>query len=105
MLFSVLPLQLTVSPLGFWTLPSLNLDMYIDVNRGFSLISENKIANSVDPDETAHYEAFHLDLHCLHRSMFQSTGLKSLKQFCGAFKKTAFSLVLAMRYMVNVLRF
>ena len=26
--------------------------------------------NSVDPDETAHYEPSHLDLHCLHRYLF-----------------------------------
>ena len=24
------------------------------------------MANSIDPDETAHYEPSHLDLHCLH---------------------------------------
>ena len=27
----------------------------------------NRMANSVDPDETTHYESSHLDLHCLHR--------------------------------------
>ena len=36
------------------------------------------MANSIDPDETAHYEPFHLDVHCLHRYLFWSTGLKGL---------------------------
>ena len=27
----------------------------------------NRIANSVDPDETAHYEPSHPDLHCLQK--------------------------------------
>ena len=33
------------------------------------------MTNSVDPDETAHYEPSHLDLHCLHKCLF---GLKWL---------------------------
>ena len=32
--------------------------------------------NSVDPDETAHYEQSHLDLHCLQKYLIKSTGLK-----------------------------
>ena len=28
----------------------------------------DKLANSVDPDEVAHIEAAHLDLHCLPSS-------------------------------------
>ena len=36
------------------------------------------MANSVHPDEMAHYEPFHLDIHCLHRYLFWSTGLKGL---------------------------
>ena len=32
--------------------------------------------NSIDPDETAHYEPSHLDLHCLHRYWFWPAGLK-----------------------------
>ena len=36
----------------------------------------NKMASSVDPDEMAHYEPSHLDLHCLHRYLYWSTGLK-----------------------------
>ena len=30
------------------------------------LKKRNKTANSGDPDETAHYESSHLDLHSLH---------------------------------------
>ena len=36
------------------------------------------MANSVDPDETAHYELSHLDLHCLHRYLFCSARLNGL---------------------------
>ena len=36
------------------------------------------MANSVDPDETAHDEPSHPDLHCLHR--FWSAGLKGLTE-------------------------
>ena len=36
------------------------------------------MADSVDPNEMAHYEPSHLDLHCLHRDMFWSVGLKGL---------------------------
>ena len=37
------------------------------------------MANSIDPDETAHYEPSHLDLHCLHIYRFWSAKLKGLK--------------------------
>ena len=39
------------------------------------------MANGVDPDETAHYEPSHLDLHCLPSGstvVYSSTGLKRL---------------------------
>ena len=36
------------------------------------------MANSVDPDETAHYEPSHLDLHRLQKYMSSSTGLKAV---------------------------
>ena len=36
-----------------WTLPSLNLDTSIIVIR--ISVNTNKMANHVDPDETAHY--------------------------------------------------
>ena len=35
-------------------------------------------SNSLDPDETAHYEVSCLDLHCLHYYLFWSAGLKGL---------------------------
>ena len=34
------------------------------------------MANSVDPDEMAHYEPSHLDPYCLHMYMYRSTGLE-----------------------------
>ena len=37
------------------------------------------MTNSVDPDEMAHYEPSHLDLHCLQRYLFQSARLKRLR--------------------------
>ena len=36
------------------------------------------MANSVDQDETAHDEPSHLDLHCLRKCLFWSTGMKEL---------------------------
>ena len=42
-----------------------------------SVTNQNRMANSVDPDETAHYEPSHQDLHCLHRFLVWSAGLKS----------------------------
>ena len=59
-----------------WTLPSLNLDMSTVSNRCFNVNIKNRMANSVDPDETAHDEPSHLDLHCLHRYLFCSARLK-----------------------------
>ena len=38
--------------------------------------NKNGMADSVDPDETAHYKPSHLDLHCLHRYLFRSAGVK-----------------------------
>ena len=43
-----------------------------------SVKNQNKVANNVDPDETAHYEPSHLDLHCLQNNIFWSAGLKGL---------------------------
>ena len=51
--------------------------MSIDTNRNFSKTTKQK-GSSVDPDETARYEPSHLDLHCLHRYLFWSDGLKGL---------------------------
>ena len=42
-------------------LPSSNLDMSNVANRRTYVL-----ANNVDPNETAHYDPSHLDLHCLH---------------------------------------
>ena len=56
-----------------WTLPALYLVMSIVFNRVVLLKVINKLANSVDPDETAHYEPSHLDLHCLHKYLYRST--------------------------------
>ena len=40
--------------------------------------------NSVDPDETACYELSHLDLHCWHKILFWSAGLKGNAKFSKA---------------------
>ena len=47
-------------------LKSLNLDISIVTNRGFN--KNNRIENSVDPDEKAHKELSHHDLHYLQRT-------------------------------------
>ena len=47
---------------------------------GFQTKIKNRMANSVDPDETAHYKQSHLDLHSLHRCWFWSAGLKGLTE-------------------------
>ena len=46
--------------------------------KGFQTQIKNRMANSVDPDETAHFEPSHLDLHCLHRHLFWSVRLTGL---------------------------
>ena len=48
------------------------------MQKGFWSKIKNRMANSVDPEETAHCEPSHLDLYCLHRYLFGSTGLKGL---------------------------
>ena len=45
-----------------WTFASCPL-----LQIGISFKNQNRMANSVDPDGTAHYEPSHQDLHCLHR--------------------------------------
>ena len=54
--------------------------MPTDTNRGCQSKIKNRMADSVDPDEMAHYEQSHLDLHCLHRYWFWSAGLKGFIQ-------------------------
>ena len=34
------------------------------------------MANCVDPDETSHYDLFHLDLHCLQNKLSRSAKSK-----------------------------
>ena len=47
----------------------LNLDLSTDANRGLTLKSKNRMANSADPDEMAHTKPSHLNLHCLHSAL------------------------------------
>ena len=56
------------------------MDTFIVANRGFSQ-NHNRLANSVDPDEMAHYEPSHLNLHYFQRHLYWSTGIKGLKYF------------------------
>ena len=44
-----------------------------------SVKNQNRIANSVDPDEMAHDKPSHQDLHCLHSYLVWPAGLKELK--------------------------
>ena len=67
---------LTDSSLSFWN-GIFKLWMSITVNRE-SVKTKNIMANSVDPDEMAHHEPSHLDLHCLQRYLPRSAGLKCL---------------------------
>ena len=69
--------HLTLSPLSYkmdsfiskiWSHPLLQI--------GVSVKNDNRMTHSVDPDEMAHYELSHLDLHWLHRYMFWSARLK-----------------------------
>ena len=47
------------------------LEFGLDTNRGLMQSKiKNRIANSANPDEMAHYKQYHLDLHCLHRYWF-----------------------------------
>ena len=58
---------LTLIPLSFfftWSLQSLNLDMS---KWAFQSKIKNRMASSVDLDETARYEPSHLDLQYLHK--------------------------------------
>ena len=41
---------------------------------------KNRMINSVNPDETAHDEPSHLDLHSLQKYLFWSTGLKEIRR-------------------------
>ena len=61
-----------------WTLPSLNLNLSIDSNRGFSQKAKQNSKQYIGPDETARDEPSHLDLYCLHGAPFRSARLKGL---------------------------
>ena len=56
--------------LRIWSHPLLQIEVLVKNN--------NRMANSVDPDEMAHYEPSHLDLHCLQRYMYWSAGIRGL---------------------------
>ena len=51
-----------------WNLPSLNLEA--SVLQIGELVINQKLIGSVDPDETAHQEPSHLDLHFLQMYLF-----------------------------------
>ena len=44
---------------------------------GFS-VKKITMANSVDPDETAHNELSHLDLHCFQSCLYWSVGIEGI---------------------------
>ena len=73
------PVPLTLSTLSFLggLFHTLILDASTDTYKAFSKI-KSRMANSVDPDETAHYEPSHQDIHCLHRYRYWSVGMKGL---------------------------
>ena len=64
-----------------WSLQYLNLDRSIVENRSFSQNWKSRMTNSVDPDGTARNEPSHLDLHCLHRHLCRSAGVKGFTVF------------------------
>ena len=59
------------------TLLTLNMDMSTLQKKGCQSMTQSK-ANSVDPDETAIYEAYHLDKDCFQSFLFWSAGLNGL---------------------------
>ena len=48
---------------------------------GFQSKINNRMANSVDPDEMAHYKPSRLGLHCLQKYQYWSVGMKRLNAF------------------------
>ena len=55
---------------------SFILELRLAHRYGFQSKTKSRMANSVDPDETARDEPSHLDIHCLHRYLLWSAGLK-----------------------------
>ena len=51
-------------PLQKWALPSLKMNASIVANKGFHSKINSKMANSVDPDETARSSVLMLILRC-----------------------------------------
>ena len=45
-----------------------------------SVKNQNRMADSVDPDEMALYEPSHRDLYCLHMYLIWSAGLQALNE-------------------------
>ena len=70
-----------------WAHLSQNSDTLLQI--GFQSKVNNRNAN---PDETAHYEPSHLDLHCLQMYPCWSAGMKGLKRFY--FGNTHWNLIL-----------
>ena len=70
---------LTLSSLSFWS-GLFHLWIWSEplFQIGVSIKNQNRMANSVDPDETAHYEPSHQDLRCLQKQMVWSAVLKGL---------------------------
>ena len=50
------------------------------------------MSNSVDPDETAHYEPSHLDLHCLQKPVIIDCGSVRINSDVASMKLILFSL-------------
>ena len=62
-----------------WTLPSLYWSCPL-LSVAFVLLKIiTRLANSVDPDETAHYGPSHLDVYYLCRYLYRSTELRGLR--------------------------
>ena len=49
------------------------------------------MSNSIDPDETAHYEPFHLDLRCLQKPIIIAYGSERVKGNGYTFRETTLS--------------
>ena len=62
-----------------WAFLSLNFGHIYCFSEGFESKISNRMANSVDSDELAHYEPSQLDLNCLQRYHYWSAGLKELR--------------------------
>ena len=70
--FLVISISSSPSPLNFWNgLFLLQICSEQLFKRGVSVKNKNWMANSVDPDEMAHYEPSHQDLHCLQKMGLQ----------------------------------